>query len=164
MGFDRIVNRLISEYEGGYTEDAGGPTKYGISQRGNPDLTTRQIMDLTISQATERYRKKEWTIIQGESILPVSEHLASAVFDFADNSGSGTAVRYLQITLSDLGFRIRPDGLMGPATLEAIKNADKNILVSRLLAKRALFMSGLKNWEKNKGGWLIRLFSVGMFY
>lgn len=162
MTFEIISRNMIDRYEQGYTEDAGGPTKYGISLRANPDLTKQKIKNLTIPEAVERYRKKEWKQVSGDSLLNKSAFIASLVFDYAVNSGSVRAVKHLQESLSDLGFLVKIDGKMGPDTLAKVNNSDKNALAICYLAKRVVFMSGLGNWGQNKNGWSLRLFSLAV--
>ena len=43
---------------GKITTDTGGLTKYGISQKSNPDLSDEQIKNLTPEQATKIYRER----------------------------------------------------------------------------------------------------------
>lgn len=162
MSFERIVNRMLDEHEKGYVVDAGGPTNWGISQRGNPELTTEQIKNMTKLEAIERYRVKEWKKIHGDDLLLLSERLASILFDFAVNSGVRQSVKYLQLSLATMGFQIKVDGFQGPATLAAVKNANKKILICTILSKRAIFLTGLRNWDRNKNGWIKRLFYVGI--
>lgn len=54
--FEQAVAFTLS-WEGGYAEDSGGPTKYGISQRSYPTL---DIKNLTLDQAKAIYYEDYW--------------------------------------------------------------------------------------------------------
>jgi lysozyme family protein len=61
--FDRSFTLTVMQFEGGsrYTNDPDDPgqgTKYGLSQRANPDL---DIVNLTEQQAQEIYLQRYWT-------------------------------------------------------------------------------------------------------
>jgi len=82
---------FVLKWEGGLVDnpnDAGGVTKYGISQRAHPHLDVR---NLTLEDAKEIYRVKYWEAIQGDD-RPF--HEALAIFDFAVHSGVHRAMHY----------------------------------------------------------------------
>jgi hypothetical protein len=86
--FDRAIE-VVLEHEGeAYTDnplDRGGPTKFGIAQRWNPDL---DVKSLTRTQAIEVYWERYWRGHRHE-FLP--EAIAIKVFDLAVNLGNRTA-------------------------------------------------------------------------
>jgi lysozyme family protein len=53
--YDRKGNVIAENVE----DDGGKWTKFGVDQSGHPELTAKQIKELTKEQATEIYRK-EW--------------------------------------------------------------------------------------------------------
>lgn len=89
--FERAVEFTL-RWEGGYTVDSGGETKYGISKRAYPEL---DIRNLTLMQAKEIYHKDYWNRINGDFL---SSPLAIVAFDTAVNMGVGVALRLLSKT------------------------------------------------------------------
>lgn len=90
--FQESVTRLLKR-EGGEVDDpddAGGHTKYGISQRAFPDV---HIPGLTKSDAMALYRKHYWDEIDANN-LPAP--LREVAFDAAVNQGVGFAKRALK--------------------------------------------------------------------
>ena len=69
MKFDDAIG-IVLKHEGGYVNDKndpGGETRYGISKRAYPDL---DIKNLTISQATEIYKKDYWVKGKCDKVPP----------------------------------------------------------------------------------------------
>jgi len=106
--------------------DPGGTTKWGISQRANPDL---DIASLTRSEAIEVYRERYWNPrLLGQLS---AQEMADEIFEFTINADSayssrGRAVRVAQQraneVLAALGIstRLIVDGQMGPQTISAL--------------------------------------------
>ena len=63
-GFDNAVAQVM-RMEGGFTVDNGGPTRFGVSQRANPDV---DAATLTPSAAKEIYRSRYWNAIDGDRL------------------------------------------------------------------------------------------------
>lgn len=118
-----VCSKFTGEAEGGYTNlpgDPGGETNYGISDNrdgvrdgmvsGVPGATGPvPVKALTKAQAEAIYRRDYYAPICGDQLpLPV----AVAVYDYAVNSGVGTAAKALQRACS-----VTADGKIGPATL-----------------------------------------------
>jgi len=101
---------LLMEIEGGdkLVTDAGGLTKWGISQRAYPGL---DIAGLIESQARVLAENDYWRVARCDA-LPA--HLQFPVFDSAFNQGAAAGVRFLQTAL-----RVPVDGIPGPRTLSA---------------------------------------------
>lgn len=78
--------RFVLKSEGGKTVDTGGVTNFGISAKGNPELSAEQIDNLTKDQAANIYKTKYWNAI-GADDLP--EQMKVAAFDAAVNQGVG---------------------------------------------------------------------------
>lgn len=152
--FDRAFEHLIG-VEGGYVNDPrdpGGETKYGISKRAYPDL---DIASLTLDDAKGIYRRDYWEALKCDD-LPAA--IAVGTFDCGVNQGTGRAARILQQSLG-----VAADGIIGPQTLAAAKDADAGSAAADMLARRAIHYSGLPTFGRFGRGWMNRLFSVHAF-
>jgi lysozyme family protein len=111
---------ITLQNEGGYVNDPldpGGETKYGISKRSYP---TVDIKNLTVEQATAIYLRDFWRY---DGII--DQLIANKVFDMHVNMGNA-AIFYIQ----ELALKVvKPDGLYGPVTEEAINRMDANALL-----------------------------------
>lgn len=133
--------------------DAGGLTKYGISQRSYPDL---DILNLSKDQAAEIYHRDFWPSYQG-----FPEKVATKVFDLAVNMGHRQAVKILQRALRSCGaLKILDDGVLGPLTKQAVEAAQPDLLVVALRSEAAGFYRALAEQkpqnQKFLQGWLNR--------
>lgn len=149
MTFDEAFNRLM-KYEGGYSNnpnDPGGETKYGISKAAYPDL---DIRNLTIEQAKDIYFKEFWQFLPA---LP--DKLDYAVFDFAVNSGTQTATRYLQRVLG-----VADDGYFGPVSQKALENSILPFIYKSYNLERMRFMTKLKDFNTFGRGWISRVLDI----
>lgn len=89
---------FVLRFEGGLSDvagDAGGLTKYGISQRAYPAL---DIRSLTVAQAQELYYYDYWLTAGCESLSPAT---AIQHFDMAVNSGIYRANQILKDSQGD---------------------------------------------------------------
>jgi lysozyme family protein len=113
VAFDRTIG-----FEGKFSDlpaDRGGITKFGLSQKANPDL---DIRNLTLEQAKDIYRKRYWDPLKPERIK--SEIVQLEVFDTAVNCGLHTAQLIVQRALNFLGETLEEDGDMGSITVGAL--------------------------------------------
>ena len=153
MTFDEAVAIIIA-HEGGATitddpDDPGGLTKYGISQRAHPGV---DIRGLTYERAAAIYRRDYWDRLRcGE--LPAGLDLA--VFDGGVNQGVGFAAKALQ---RDAGAR--PDGVIGPLTLAAVRRRSPPDLLTDFMARRMKRYAGLPHAWKFMRGWSRRTFDI----
>ena len=146
--FDAAFKALI-DHEGGYVnhpKDPGGETQFGITKRSYPHLNIR---DLTLDDARAIYRRDFWGRLQCDA-LPLAARFQ--VFDAAVNSGPGNAARWLQAAAG-----VAQDGLIGPATRQAIDAMHPAALVARFNAARLLFMTSLSTWPTFSRGWARRI-------
>lgn len=153
---------------GGYTtdpDDAGGATKYGVTQgtlsayriSKDPGLPA-DVKDLTLTGAALLYRDEFWTPLCLDQID--SGVIAVCLFDQAVLSGKGEVVSILQKTLG-----VEADGIMGALTIAALNREDERDSVAfRFL--RAMFHHyvGVVKARpvdlKYLSGWGDRLFSL----
>ncbi len=158
--FDIAVTKTLKR-EGGakITEiagDAGGLTKYGISQRAYPGL---DIRNLTEQQARDIYKRDYWDRVSGDRID--SQAVAENIFDTAVNMGPKTAVKLAQATLNEiLLVCVVEDGVVGDKTIDALsKCADTAFLAGYTLAKIARY-AYLCNKDRTQSkfllGWINR--------
>lgn len=143
---------FVLEHEGGYVDDPRDPgreTNYGISKRAYPN---EDIENLTIERASEIYQADYWHKSHCDE-LP--EPLALAVFDTAVNMGVGVAAQLMQRAL-----RVSVDGIVGPKTLAAAKEADPAQVVQEFLSWRLRRYSGLYGSPTYMCGWSRRVLAL----
>ena len=146
--FDTCFTQLIGN-EGGISnssDDPGGLTKYGISQRSYPGV---DIANLTLDEAKAIYQRDYWDRAQCDR-LPAG--IAFDVFDTAVNSGIGQAIRFLQRAVG-----VADDGVIGPMTLAAISRVEPEAIQARFNGQRLDFMTFLTTWDVFSRGWARRI-------
>lgn len=148
MTFDEAFERLIG-HEGGYVNDPndpGGETRWGISKRQYPSL---DIKNLSLQTAKLIYLRDYWRAAGCEAVLgPVRFDL----FDTAVNAGVRQAVVFLQKSLG-----VKADGILGPVTQLAARNADQAALHARFNGHRLDHLNNLSTWPHFGRGWAQRI-------
>lgn len=160
MTFDAVFDRLMG-HEGAYSDDPADPgnwtggavhvgtlkgTKFGISAASYPDL---DIRNLTRELVRPIYFRDFWQRLDGDALY---DGVAFQLFDFAVNSGIGTAVRYLQRAIG-----VADDGRWGPFSRAAAKRISETDTIMRLNAERLSYMTRLRNWPTESRGWSRRI-------
>jgi lysozyme family protein len=152
MNFDQAFDILL-KHEGGFSDhpaDPGGKTRFGITEAVAREVGYRGDMrELPLDLAKRIYKDRYWDAVRAEE-LP--EAIRYAVFDAAVNSGPRQAIRWLQRAVG-----VKDDGIIGPKTLAAVRAADPEQLVRRMLAQRLRFMTELPNWPAFGRGWARRI-------
>lgn len=146
--FDKLIDRVLS-HEGWYSndpQDPGGETQWGISKRAHPDVN---IKALTRAQAIDIYRADYWDKIKGDQ-LPAG--IAFQVLDAAVNHGVRTASRWLQASVG-----VTADGIIGPATLAAVRRVDAAETVLLFNATRLEFYTDVTTFARFGRGWTRRV-------
>lgn len=146
--------------EGGYVDhpaDRGGATNHGITigklreWRGRP-VTKQDVKDLTWAEAKEIYRKDYWTSVRADELPYGIDYM---MLDMAINHGANGAARILQDALG-----VTPDGIFGPQTLEAVRQADVRALVGQISDARREYYEGIMrrrpSQEVFRDGWMNR--------
>jgi hypothetical protein len=101
--FDQAVE-FVLEREGllsNHANDRGGLTKYGISQKANPDV---DVANLTRSDAIAIYKDRYWDSIGADNMNMAT---ALVAFDASVNHGVGTAKNMLNETNGDVGDMLK---------------------------------------------------------
>lgn len=152
------------QFEGGWSNnpnDPGGATMKGITQRTYNQYLGRQasqdeLRNISDAQIADVYRKDYWDPIAGNE-LP--DGLDFAVFDMAVNAGPQEAIRLLQRLVG-----VPADGVMGPATLAAVKEAvaadGTQHLINAYTEARQSYYRQLPNYVHFGDGWGKRTDSV----
>lgn len=112
--FDEALRRTLA-YEGGYTEDTGGPTMMGISSRANPDVDLGRVKEDPEYRAS-LYRDRYWNPIGADRMDP---RMANVAFDTAVNLGVGRTRQLLDEAGGD------------PAKLLQLRQQHYNDLIAR---------------------------------
>ena len=111
---------MVRASEGGYVDhpdDPGGATLWGVTQRTydfwrrQHELPRQAVRGMTESECWAIYR----TLWRANQCDAMPRPVALVHFDAVVNHGSGTATKLIQRIVG-----VTPDGLMGPATLQAI--------------------------------------------
>lgn len=152
MNFDNAFTHLIGN-EGGYTVDAGGPTKFGISQRAYPG---ENIQGMTLERAKAIYLRDYWGPAGCDG---VPDTIKFDLFDAAVNMGVHAAIKLLQHAVGEA-----EDGQLGPLTLQAVQSTDPGRLLFRFQAARLVAYSGMGGWPESGRGWVRRVASNMMIY
>lgn len=149
--WDTAINSTL-QFEGGYVndqQDPGGETKYGISKKAYPDV---DIKNLTIEQAREIYKRDYWDRCKC-AFMP--DALSIALFDFAVNSGTKRAIRFLQRALN-----VTIDGVIGNQTIGACNRMPTRPVFENFINYRLEYLRGLKGWKRYGNGWNKRVQSL----
>lgn len=163
MSEDNFSRWLVEvlKHEGGYVNhprDPGGATNKGVTQatydmwrraQGRQKRTVREITDAEVSAI---YRHNYWDRVKGDGLPSGVDY---AVFDFAVNSGTGRASRYLQAVVG-----AAQDGVIGPDTIRKVEAMGSGAVIAGLCDKRLAFMRGLKIWRFFGKGWKRRVDDV----
>jgi lysozyme family protein len=152
MNFDQAFDILIG-HEGGYSNnprDPGGETMWGITFRvARAHGYYGPMRYLPRSTAKDIYRKAYWSEIRADE-LP--DALRFDLFDTAVNSGVAQAAKFLQRAVG-----VPDDGIIGPQTLAAVRDADPQLIDKRFNGHRLRFMADLKAWPDFARGWARRI-------
>ena len=125
--FEKALGPTL-EAEGGYDNDPADPgseTNLGITiADARANGYGGPMKDLPLDVARAIYRSRYWDPIMGDQ-MP-DQAIADKLFDSGVNIGVVRVVRHLQDTLNVLNQQGKlypdtvPDGIMGPATIEAL--------------------------------------------
>jgi lysozyme family protein len=157
--FDKCFALVIDD-EGGFVDhpkDPGGMTNLGVTRRNwevylNRNVTEIEMRGLTPDIVKPFYKAMYWDKIKGDQ-LPAGVDYAA--YDFAVNSGTRRAAKYLQRIAG-----VADDGVIGPKSIEAIKACDPKQTVQALCDMRLDFLKRLPTFETFGKGWSRRVAEV----
>ncbi len=181
VAFDHAI-RVAFMHEGVYSndpDDAGGPTKYGISLRfaqqlGDLDKDGKLDLDLNNDGvvdikdikliippvAVKIYKKAFWDPYKCYQFM--AKEIAIKTFDLSINMGPKQSHILLQRALRAVGAHVNEDGVIGPKSLAAIQATSPSALLAALRSEAAGFYRNLvtKNPKSKKylNGWLYRAY------
>jgi lysozyme family protein len=172
----RQIAQDIVAREGGYVNDPadpGGPTQYGVTlgtlralaRDVNADgvVDVADVRALSAAQAVDIFLTRYFDR-PGLCLLPPD--LQAPVFDMYVNAGS-MAIKLMQRVLNAQGHKLRCDGVLGPATLAAVRACDTLALANLYGMARREFYYQLADArpasrkyalrrDGGKGGWITR--------
>jgi lysozyme family protein len=164
--FDLFLPILL-RLEGGYVDDPrdpGGETNKGITMRTfqqcshallGLDPTSENLRGLTDAQTGIVYRTHYWNPMQGNDFA--LQELANLVCDFYVNSGTH-ATSLLQSTLNAMGGQVVVDGVLGPASVQALRMLDPVAVYRKYKLGRIRYYEQLgERYPAFLDGWLSRV-------
>ena len=159
--FEKIFDYLL-KVEGGYSNDkydAGGETKYGITEEDARDFGYKgDMQDLTKDFAKNIYLKKYYLGNKLDKV--VNDKVALSVCDFIVNGGAWGSKK-AQAALNELGFDLRVDGILGEKSLAALNEVDENKFLEKYHdLQRKYYRSKVESDKTQKeflAGWLNRV-------
>jgi len=171
----QTVYAMISEIlkrEGGFVEhpdDAGGATKYGITERtARRHGWTGEMRDLPEAEAREIYGQEYWRGPGLDLVAEVSERIAAELLDTGVNMGPLTAIMFFKRALGALSAGpIERGGKGGERTLATLegflakrgKEGERVLLVALNCLQGERYIELAEKREQNRSflyGWLAR--------
>lgn len=165
--FDIFYPR-VKKWEGGYgfhANDSGGCTNHGITIAtwqafgrdldGDGDIDCRDVELMSIDDAKHISKTQFWNKFLADNIK--NQQIAEILVDWGFNSGSYYPTKKVQELLG-----LRPDGVFGRTTLEAINKANQKQLYEDLFKAREAFYRNIVASNPSQNvflqGWLNRLY------
>jgi lysozyme family protein len=158
--FDAALAAVLA-HEGGYVNhprDPGGATNRGVTQavyddwRSGRGLPARSVRHIAEDEVSAIYKRQYWDAVKGDDLPAGVDY---CVFDFAVNSGTNRASRYLQQAVG-----ATPDGQIGPATLAAVGCKPPSEVVEAICDARMAFLKRLPTFDAFGRGWTRRVADV----
>ncbi|MGR3199500.1 MAG: holin-associated N-acetylmuramidase [Paracoccus sp. (in: a-proteobacteria)] len=128
---EQIAREIVAR-EGGYVndpDDPGGATNYGVTigtmKSLGMDLNRDGRVDAADVRALTRAQAEQVFVehyFRKPRLSELPEALQPSVFDMYVNAG-GNAVKILQRLITRMGFRTADDGVVGPMTIAAVRDA-----------------------------------------
>lgn len=148
--FDDAFHALIGN-EGQYVDnpaDPGGATMWGITERvARAHGYTGRMQDLPLPTAKDIAKRCYWDTL---SLDHFDIRVAFSIFD--TNYNGGHTVIWMQGAA-----KCAVDGILGPATLEAVRTTDPMTFVARWNSLRLQYFTSLRTWPTFGKGWARRV-------
>ena len=172
----RQIAEDIVAREGGYVNDPadpGGPTQHGVTlgtlRALARDVNADGVVDVADVRAQSAAQAVEIFLTRyfdRPGLCRLPDPLQAPVFDMYVNAGP-MAIKLLQRVLVAQGHKVRCDGVLGPATLAALKACGAQALVNLYGVARREFYYQLADGrpasrkyavrrDGGKGGWITR--------
>jgi lysozyme family protein len=164
--FDLFLPTLL-RLEGGYVDDPsdpGGETNKGITmaifRQCSHELlglnpTSENLKSLTDSQAGIIYRANYWNKMRGDEIQ--LQDLANIACDFYVNAGTHATIM-LQRILNSMGAHVVEDGVIGPASIQAMNGFNQADVYRQYKQGRINYYQSLgQRFPQFLQGWLNRV-------
>jgi len=160
MTIDEILDGVL-EREGEGTppyadpHDRGGRTRWGISERANPDAWMHGPPSREMARSI--YTRRYVSPFESLRAVGVDERVRVALIDDAVLSGPKTAIKALQRVLG-----VTVDGVIGPETVSAVlkENGAGQWLLTRLVQDRAHRLARIVERDPSQAvyivGWIDR--------
>lgn len=154
--FDKVIDDVLVR-EGGAkvtndSQDAGGRTQFGISERSNPEAWADG--KVTEREAREIYLKKYVVGPGFHRIPPSHKHTQTQLIDFFVLSGYEATIKLQEI------LKVKADGIFGSKTLAAMLGTDDRTLNNLLMAARVRMIGRIVKKTPSQlkwiNGWLER--------
>lgn len=142
-------------------DDPGGATMIDVTlatyaayrrKRGIPATAAEDLRRIQFGEWKEILKTMYWDAWRGDEIE--SQGIANLLVDWIWASGPSTVRRVQRI----LG--VRPDGIVGQATVAAINSHEVNILFAKVMSERERYYRGCGGAWKYLDGWLRRLRAI----
>lgn len=149
--------KAVLMHEGGFVnhpKDPGGMTNLGVTKKVweawiGKAVGESEMRALTPKLVAPMYRKRYWDAVKGDELPTGLDYL---MFDFAVNAGPGRAIQTMQKALGT-----KPDGAIGPKTMQALKDADQADLIAKFSMEKELFYKSLPTFATFGKGWMRRV-------
>lgn len=158
--FDAALSAVL-RHEGGYVnhpDDPGGATNKGVTQgtydlwRADHQLPLQSVKLITPAEIMALYKRGYWDKVNGDIMPPGLDY---CLFDFAVNSGHKRAITYLQRVVG-----ADADGVLGPATMDAVNSAPVKDVIEGVCNLRLAFLKKLPTFRVFGKGWSARVAEV----
>ena len=151
----------VLKHEGGFVHnprDPGGATNQGVTQavyddwRDDHGLEKRSVRMIEEAEVENIYLNRYWRPIRGDDLPTGVDY---CLFDFAVNSGTNRAARFLQRSVG-----AAEDGQIGPQTLAKVHAVQPAKLIDSVCDLRLAFLQQLKTFKFFGKGWTRRVAEV----
>ena len=151
---------LVLKHEGGFVnnpKDPGGMTNLGVTKKVwesyvGHEVDEAEMRSLTPDIVMPLYKKNYWDAVNGDDLPAGVDY---AVYDLAVNSGVRRAVKILQKAAG-----VAQDGVIGPATIEAVNDKNARELAQDVCESRLAFLQALPTFDTFGKGWSRRVAEV----